>query len=135
MKKMWFPLLAGGLFLVSCSEGVDEAKQSVDEFRTAVSNKSYAEIYRAADEQMRASGTEAEFVEFMSAVERKLGPWQSAPDPIWTATSGSWGHQIILNYQSQFANGSATETFTWRVVKGKAVLNGYHVDSPLLVTK
>ena len=136
MRQAWLPLLASSLLLVSCSEGVDEAKQGVTDFRAAVSNKSYADIFRNADAEMRQSGTEAGFVEFMTALDTKLGPWKSADDPVWNVfTSTNAGRKVFLTYKSQFANGPGTENFTWRIDNGKAVLLGYHVDSPLWVTK
>lgn len=122
-----------GLFLVSCG-GTDEAKRGVDDFRAAVANKKYHEIFENADPEMRQSGNEDQFVEFMNALERKLGPWQSAEEGVWTVSQSPAGRIVNLTYTSQFANGTGTERFMWRIVDGKALLVGYHVDSPLWVT-
>ena len=98
MKQAWLPLLASALLLASCSGGVDEAKQGVAEFRTAVANKAYADIYRNADAEMRQAGTEEGFVEFMTAMDRKLGSWQSAPqEPIWNVMNGTGGRKVNPN--------------------------------------
>jgi len=72
--------------LVGCSMGRDEAKHGV---------------------------TEDKFVAFMTALDRKLGPWQSAGDPAWNVTRGTNGHFVRLT----------------------SILVGYHVNSPLLVSE
>lgn len=127
-------LLMVAFLLVSCG-GTDEAKRGVDEFRTRVAQKSYSEIYRAAAAELRQATTEEEFVRFMTALDRKLGSWQSAAEPVWNVTRGTAGHVVNLTYQSQFAKGAANEQFTWRIESGRAILLGYHVNSPLLVTE
>ena len=71
----------------------------------------------------------------MTALDRKLGPWQSAGDPAWNVTRGTNGHFVRLTYQSQFARGSAAEEFFWQVPHGRSILVGYHVNSPLLVSE
>ena len=126
-------LVFGAVLLVSCG-GTDEAKQGVDEFRTAVAAKNYHDIFEHADPEMRQSGTEEQFVEFMKALDKKLGPWQSAEEGVWTVSQSPAGRIVNLTYQSQFANGPGTERFMWRIENGQASLVGYHVDSPLWVT-
>ena len=102
--------------LVGCSMGRDEAKHGVAEFRARVSEHAFNDVYQSADPGLRQTVTEDKFVAFMTALDRKLGPWQSAGDPAWNVTRGTNGHFVRLTYQSP-------------------ILVGYHVNSPLLVSE
>jgi hypothetical protein len=129
------PLLAVAVMIVGCTVGTDEAKQGVAEFRTRVAQRSFVELHRAAAPEFRGAATEEQFAHFMTALDRKLGTWQSGGEPVWNVTRGTGGHFVVLTYQSRFARGAATERFTWRIEGGAPVLMGYNVNSPLLVTE
>jgi len=131
-RAVW---VAIALMLVACAGGTDEAKRGVSEFRARVSQRSFSEIYRLAGHEFRRATSEEQFLRFLAALERKLGPWQSAPEPAWNVTRGTSGHLVDLTYQSQFVQGAATEQFSWRIEDGTAILMGYNVNSPLLVTE
>lgn len=131
-SRTW--VLALALLLASCG-GTDEAKGGVAAFRERVSQKAYSEIYRAAAPELRQAATEEQFTRLLTALDRKLGAWRSAADPAWHVTRSTGGHIVQLTYQSQFDKGSATEQFSWRIEQGAAVLRGYHVNSPLLITE
>lgn len=122
------------LVLVACSTGTDQAQQGVSEFRQRVARKAFAEIHRLAAPEFRRAAAEAQFVRFMTALDRKLGSWQSSVDPEWNVTRGTGGHLVRLTYRSDFAKGAAIEQFAWRIENGTAVLLGYQVNSPLLVS-
>jgi hypothetical protein len=127
-------LVVSALFLTSCG-GTETAKSGVGVFRDRTTRQAYAEIYRDAAPEFRQTTTEGEFVKFMTALDRRLGRWQSAGDPSWNVTRGTGGQTVRLTYQSQFIKGSATEQFAWRIEHGAAVLLGYHISSPLLVSE
>ena len=38
------------------------------------------------------------------------------------------GTFVVMAYRTEFSSGPATETFTWRITDGRAVLIGYVVD-------
>jgi hypothetical protein len=132
-RRISFAVVA--VLFVGCSSGTDEARRGVAAFRARVAEGSLAEIYRTAGAELRGAATEDEFLRFMTALDAKLGPWQSAVDPVWSFTRGTAGHFVHLTYQSQFAKGAATERFSWRIANGAPVLLGYHVNSPLLVSQ
>lgn len=130
----WVWVIASAVLVAGCG-GTDEAKLGVSEFRSRVAEKSYADIYRTAGPELRQATSEEHFERFMSALERKLGAWQSAEEPAWNVTRGTGGHLVRLTYQSQFAKGPASEQFVWRIERSGAMLLGYHVNSTLLVTQ
>ncbi len=135
MRQRWLlglqAVLAASL-LVSCT-GTDAAKQGVSGFRDRAAQRSFAEIYRTASPEFRQAVSEEQFQRFMIGLERKLGTWQSAKDPIWHVTRGTGGHFVGLTYESEFSKGPATEQFTWRIENGTPVLVGYNVKSSLIV--
>jgi hypothetical protein len=136
MRRRWLlglQLLAAAAFLVSCSGGTDEAKQGVSGFRARVAQGSFTEIYRTASPEFRQAVPEEQFQRFMTGLERKLGTWQSAKEPIWNVTRSTGGHFVGLTYESQFSKGPVTEQFSWRIEHGAPVLVGYNVKSSLLV--
>ena len=105
------------------------------EFRARVSRQSFNEIYQAAAPEFRQTTTEEEFGRFMTALDRKLGPWQSASEPGWNVARSTAGHSVRLTYESRFAKGPAAEQFAWRIEGGRPVLLSYHVNSRLLVAE
>ena len=127
-------VIASALLFAACG-GTDEAKRGVAEFRSRVAEKSYGEIYRRGGAELRQGTSEEQFERFMTALDRKLGAWQSSDEPGWNVMRGAGGHIVRLTYQSQFANGAASEQFVWRIENGVATLLGYHVNSPVLLAQ
>jgi len=105
---MW--VIASALLVAACG-GTDEAKRGVAEFRSRAAQKSYGEIYRTAGAELRQGATEEQFERFMTALDRRLGAWQSAAEPSWNVTRGTGGQFVRLTYQSQFAKGGASVFF------------------------
>ena len=126
-------LLVLPLLLASCA-GTGDAKRGVANFRARAAQTSFSEIYWRAAPEFRRSATEEQFLRVMTALDRKLGPWESAGEPGWNVTRGTAGQVVNLTYQSQFAKGAVSEQFTWRIEDGEPVLLGYHANSPLLLT-
>lgn len=121
--------------LVGCSLGRDEARQGVAEFRARVSQHAFGDVYATAGPGLRDAISEEKFLEFMDALDRKLGPWESAAsEPAWNVMRTTNGHFVRLTYESRFARGIAAEQFLWQIQNGRASLSGYYVNSPLLVT-
>src|SRR5262245_66690399 len=114
-------VIASALVLTACG-GTDEAKRGVADFRTLAAQKSYGEIYRTAGPELRQGTTEEQFQRFMSALDRKLGAWQSADEPVWSVTRGTGGHRVRLPYQPQFTNRPANEQFLWRIERAGPTL-------------
>ena len=127
-------LIASALLVAGCG-GTDEAKRGVAEFRSLVAQRSYAEIYFGAGPELRQVATQEQLERLMATIDTRLGSWQSAEEPAWNVTRGTGGHFVRLTYQSQFARGSGSEQFLWRIERGGPVLLGYHVNSPLLLAQ
>ncbi|MGH9601270.1 MAG: DUF4019 domain-containing protein [Terriglobales bacterium] len=119
----------------SCSstQHKQTAEAAVQAFHTQLDAERYAEIHRGAHEDFRKSAREGEITEFLAAIHRKLGNVQSSSQEGWQVFVTTSGTRVHLNYKTQFANGPATERFTWMIVDGRATLLGYNIDSRLLI--
>lgn len=120
--------------LTACApkENIQLADKAVGEFHRQLNAEAYAQIYQNADDELRASGTLESFTKFVSPGRLKLGEFQSAEMDDYHVLYDLGGPGVRLFYSSQFANGKAKEAFYYKVRKGKALLAGYRIDSPLL---
>lgn len=115
-----------------------EAESGVANFHGMLDAERYSEIYDGTDELFKTATPAAKFTEILQGVHRKLGAVRSATlqnfysrDQVGT-NAGSY---ISMTYQTQFAEGPATESFNWRVVDGKVYLAGYNIQSALFITR
>src|SRR5262249_56265465 len=107
-------VIASALLFAACG-GTDEAKRGVAEFRSRVAEKSYGEIYRMAGAELRQGTNEEQFERFLTALDRKLGAWQSADEPGWNVMRGTGGHIVRLTHQPPFPHLPATQPSLWRI--------------------
>lgn len=121
------------LLLVGCSGKPREAAQAATEkFRARWVKGAFVEIYDASEPPFRASLTQDQAAKWMAAVSGRLGKWQSAEAGAWSINDGSDGKTVMLGYKSKFENGTADETFAWRIKEPEPALVGYHINSPLI---
>jgi hypothetical protein len=121
------------LLLVGCSGKPRQAAQAATEkFRARWVKGAFVEIYDASEPPFRASLTRERATQFMEAVSGRLGKWQSAEAGAWSVNDGSDGKTVMLGYKSKFENGTADETFAWRIKEPEPALVGYHINSPLI---
>jgi hypothetical protein len=130
-------LVLGGVvlaFVVGCTGKSREAAQAATErFRARTLRGAFAEIYGAAAPDLRAAGSEEQFVKMMDVVGRKLGRWQSAEPQGWRALMGTGGRTVTLGFKSQFEKGVGHEEFQWRIQDPEPALVSYRINSPLLM--
>jgi hypothetical protein len=98
-------------------------------------SEQFADIYSQADDAFRAATKQQDFLDFISAVHRKLGKVQNASQGGYFVNFSTSGTQVRLNYRTKFEGGDAQEEFIWKIKGNQAVLVGYHINSNALVTK
>jgi hypothetical protein len=128
--------LAALLLLAACSSGQDLtlAEAEVARFRGQMAAQQFAEIYAQASDGLKMSTTEERLTRLLSAVDSRLGAVKSADRTTWGVNFGTAGTTVTLKYNTQFERGTGEETFVYRIVGGKAVLAGYHINSEDLIT-
>ena len=130
-------LLLLAVLLGGCSvaEDEDRGERAAARFHELFGASRYAEIYVDTTENFREAATEAEFVEFLVAVRRKLGNFR---DSELTGMEVNWddsGTSVWLSYDTVYELGKATEQVVWVVEGEKARLESYQIDSRELILR
>ncbi len=135
MRRSVAPLLAAAV-VVSAACGLlasrDVAETAVDRFHQLFNEASYSVIYNEADPAFHRSTAVPDFKRLMQAVERDLGAFRQARRTGFRSDAGADGQLVTLTYESEFAEGRATEEFVFVTRDGEARLVSYDISSPLL---
>lgn len=100
------------------------AKESVDQFHSQLDSDQYSAIYGARNDGFRSAMSEADFTKLLQAIHHKLGNVQDAKlgnvqDANLNRENIAWdagqGTTVRLVYATNFASGSGTEEFVWRI--------------------
>jgi hypothetical protein len=135
--RAWIGLLLLAVLLGGCSfvEDKDRGERAVARFHELFGMTQYSEIYLDTTEGFREAATEAEFAEFMGAVQRKLGNVRESELTDIEVNWDSDGTTIWLSYDTAYELGKATEQFVWVMEGEKARLESYQIDSKELILK
>jgi hypothetical protein len=131
-------VLAIVVVLLSACAGMGKSKEiaerAVEIFHSQLDSERYVEIYADAEEEFKKSGSQEQFEKLMKAIHQKLGKVQATNQTSWLVNVGS-GAVVTLTYNTDFADGKATEQFVWHVRGNRASLLNYTINSADLVTK
>jgi len=135
--RAWIAFLVLAVVLGGCSfaEDKDRGERAVARFHEFLAASRYSEIYVDTTENFREAASEAEFVEFMTAVRRKLGDIRETELTAMEVNWESGETSIYLGYDTVFELGKATEQFVWILDGEKARLESYQIDSKELILK
>ena len=131
MRKLL--LIAAALLAASgCSAGRHKtaAEAAVAQFHQMVNAEQYREIYQASASELKSVTSEEQLTGLLQSIHDRLGNSGAATQRGWNVTVSNGVSMVNLNYETQFANGTATENFVYRVDNGAPSLAGYHVNSP-----
>lgn len=137
-SKIVWPILCAALLLcLACNPRarVDLARHTAEDFHDCYNREDYAGMYRHAGPAVRSSSSEAAFTEYEKGVRAKLGELNSAEVANYNLVYLFSGPQVRLDYKCKFAKGEAVESFEMGFENGRAVINGYRLDSPQLEMK
>lgn len=125
------------LLLGGCGSGdnLRIAREGVIHVHAQMDSEQFADIYSQADDALRATTKQQDFLDFMGAVHRKLGKVQDASQRGFFVNFTTSGTQVRVNYVTKFEQGEAQEEFVWKIRGGQAKLLGYHINSKTLVIK
>jgi hypothetical protein len=124
------------LGLAGCSAGADVslAEAEVPKFHQMLDSGQSSQIYSTSSEDLKGVATQSDFRALLDAVHRKLGPTRSSEKRSWNINFHTSGEFVTLVYETQYAQGNATEQFVYRIQANQALLAGYHVNSNALIT-
>jgi hypothetical protein len=137
MPRTFLVVVALMAALCGCSMSADTtlAEQGVPRFHEQLDAGRFDEIWEQSGDELKKASPQKEFVEFLSAVHRKLGDTKSADKTGWNVNWQTSGSFVTLGYKTVFAEGDATEQFVFRLQDKTALLVGYHINSMALITK
>lgn len=141
VSKPLFRIIAF-LFIISaltasCSltKGKEQAERAVEKFHQQFNAGQYQEIYQQSDDKLKEAVTEAEFVQLLEAIRRKLGTAGNSTQTGWRVNVTTMGTIATVGYDIQFSEGKGVEQFSFLINGDQANLLRYDVNSPLLITK
>lgn len=135
--RAWTGLLAVAVLLGGCSFAEDKGRgeRAVEHFHDLYGPARYSEIYVDTTEGFREAATEAEFVEFLGAIRRKLGGVRQSELTDVTVNWSGDGTSIWMSYETEYELGHATEQFVWVTEGEKTLLESYQIDSKDLILR
>jgi hypothetical protein len=136
----WSFAVAGILLMVfvwQCGSallaGAGLADKAVRRFHAQLNSGEYAEISDEADEGLSQGEKRDELVNFLEAAHRRLGNTETEKRINLKVNATTGGTFLIAQYNTQFAQGQAIETFTWRKTGSALKLYAYNVQSTALL--
>ena len=122
---------------ISCSltKGKEQGERAVEKFHQQFNAGQYTEIYQQGNDKFKEVVAEAEFIEFVGAVRRKLGTVENATQAGWNVNATQMGTVVTLGYETKFSDGKGNEQFSFLISGEQASLLRYDVNSPLLITR
>lgn len=132
MKTKLLLLVVLGVLLASCRDtigGKGAAEPEVAKFHEQLNAGAFEAIYGAAGSDFKNAAPKEKVLALFAAIGRKLGRYQSSKEINWDVRTFNLTTTAVLVYQTTFERGEATETFTYRISDGKAVLVGYNIGS------
>jgi hypothetical protein len=132
MKIRLLLLALLGFALAGCGDtinGKGVAEPEVARFHEKLKSRDFAGMYAATGAEFKAAVTQKMALALFEAIDRKLGSLRETTQVNWNVNTRNMITTVVLVYQSKFAEGEATETFTFRIENGKPELIGYNISS------
>jgi hypothetical protein len=120
----------GGMF-----RGKKAAEQSVADFHKLYNERNLTEIYATAHFKLKSATKEPEFLDFIGAVQRKLGKVTQTSNTGFNVRTFNFKTTVVLTQSTTFEEGTGIETFTFEMDHDRAILLGYNINSKELILK
>lgn len=137
MKRML--LCAAALaILAACGDtvhGIEYAEPAVEKFRQQMRAGHFDQVYENTGAEFREATSRDNGIALFAAVDRKLGKLQHAEKVTWNVNTRNLTTLVVLVYNSRYAEGEATETFTIKVDDGQGKIVGYNIQSLAMMIK
>ena len=105
------------------------ASAAVERFHAQLNRNDYETIYADAAAEFRSAGSRADGIKFFETLHGRLGDVRKshiAGFHVYASTNK--GTFVDVVYETEFSQGTAQESFIWRVRDGKTFLYRYHYN-------
>ncbi len=116
-------------------KGKQASEKTVGEIHKLYNEGKLVEIRSQADTRFKNATSEQEWLGLISAVQRKLGKVKSSANRGFNIRTFNLTTSVVLQQNTEFEQGRATETFAFEVRGDKAVLVQYNIASNELVMR
>jgi hypothetical protein len=113
--------------------GYKQGDESVQRFHQQLNGEQYETICAEADPGFRSGEEHDTLIKFLSAVHRKMGDAGESKLKRLNVNATTNGTFTTAVYETKFAKGQATETFTWIKAGGGLKLRSYNINSMALI--
>lgn len=117
---------------VNATAELAASEKAVAAFHASANAGKFDDIYFGSADEMQNTADIVEFEEFLGVVQRKLGKAGKSTQQGWRVNYGS-ATLIVLNMQTKYEKGDATETFTFKSSPKGPMLVGYNIQSQALI--
>jgi len=129
-------LLAVALLSLSCCSGskdLQASQQAIARFHAELNQAQFDQIYAESSPDWKQATKQADTIKLFSAIHTKLGLYINGKQDAWRVNYGSGGNTVVVQLQSKYQKGNATELFTLTDSGGSAQLIGYNINSLALL--
>ena len=144
-RRLWPWILLAGVasfgtcvstWAVAVQKGGEASDKASAAFHKSLDDERYADIYRVTTDEFRATSSEKDFTELMVNVRTKLGKVTSTNRVGINVSNMNGVTTTVGTYETVFASGKGTETFTWRgALSADQRMLGYDIRSNDLIKK
>lgn len=118
-------LMLGGC---QASGDMDAAEAQVAAFHSDYDAQRFDPMFDNTSPTFREITAREPFVAFLTQTRKQLGPVKSTKRTGWKVNYNTGGSQVLLAYETTFAHGIATETFTYDTGDPPRLL-GYNLNT------
>ena len=132
MKKQLVLWGLAWLLLSGCSDtinGKEIAEPEVARFHERLKARDFEGMYESTSDDFKAAAPKSQVLALFEAIDRKLGTVQGTKQLNWSVNTQNFVTIVVLVYATEFQDGEATETFTFRIKDNVPELIGYNISS------
>lgn len=136
MHRMFVALLV--FCLAACNPANATAELAASEkaiaaFHADANTGNFDDIYFESGDEMQNTADIADFEEFLTVVQKKLGKAGKSTQEGWRINYVNGMSMTVLNMKTIYEKGEAMETFTFKSSPKGPVLVGYNIQSNALI--
>lgn len=128
-----FVLLSCAVLTAACTGMADaraQAENAIGRFHQHFNDQEFAAIYQNVDAAFKKETSEPQLTDFLRPYRSRLGAFERVPEPgQWRVNWTTSGTYVTIAEASVFRQGTAQETFVWRIDGSGCALVRYTISN------